>query len=93
MNTDRIIVGVVILAAVLWLRQRARKLGEDHRQKAMIGLFVFLIPALIGARWAFDALPEQFHLGRYESLGIQIVGLGLIFSVVVFGFMNPKVDK
>jgi polyferredoxin len=86
MNTDRIIVAVLMLAAVLWMRQRARHLHEDQRKKAMMGLMLFLIPALLGARWAFDHLPY----GRYENLAIEIGGLAVIFTTVAFLFLNPK---
>ena len=85
MNTDRIIVAVLMLAAVLWMRRRARQLGEDQRNRAMLGLMLFLIPALLGARWAFDHLPY----GRYPNLAIEIGGLAVIFVTVTLVFLKP----
>jgi polyferredoxin len=86
MINDRVLVGVLMLVAALWLRQRARRLSEGQRKKALYGLLFFLIPALLLGRWAFDRLP----FGRYPNLTIEIAGLAAMFSVMAFVFVRPQ---
>ena len=85
MNNDRFIVAFLMLVGALWLRNRARKLAEGQRKKALYGLLFFLLPTLIVGRMAFDRLP----FGRYENLAIEIAGLAAMFSVMAFVFVNP----
>ena len=85
MTNDRLIVAFLMLVAALWLRQRARKIAEGQRRRALYGLLFFLIPALLIGRWAFDRLP----FGRYENLAVEIAGLAAMFSVMAFVFVRP----
>jgi thiol:disulfide interchange protein len=85
MTNDRFFIAFLMLIAALWLRQRARKLAAGQRRRALYGLLLFLIPALLVGRWAFDRLP----FGRYENLAIEIAGLAAMFSVMAFVFVKP----
>ncbi len=82
MQTDRIYVGILLLAGFLWLRQRSRKLDEAGRSRAFKGVLLFVIPVLLGGRWAFDRLP----FGRWENLAIELVALAaaILFAGLVF---------
>ncbi len=85
MQTDRIYVGVLLLAGFLWLRFRARKLQEAERSRALMGSMLFLVPMLIGGRWAFDKL----RFGEFQNLAIEMVGLAAVIAVTGFVFMTP----
>ena len=85
MQTDRIYVGVLLLAGFLWLRIRARRLGEEERGRALMGSVLFLVPMLIGGRWAVDKLP----FGPWQNLGIEMVGIAAVIAVTGYVFMTP----
>jgi hypothetical protein len=85
MQIERIFVGILLLAGFLWLRHRARKLGEGDRSRAMRGGFLFLVPMLIGGRWLFEKLPY----GSQANLAIELVGLVAVFAVTGYVFMAP----
>ena len=86
MTYDRFFIALFMLAAALWLRQRARKLLPEQRKKALIGLLAFLLPALLLLRFAVD----RFKIGRYENLAIEVVGLTAIFAIMAFVFVKPE---
>lgn len=85
MTVDRIFVGILLLAGILWLRARARKLPEERRTFALVGLVVFLVPALLAGKWLFDRL--QF--GRYPNLALELAGIAAIFAVMGLVFLRP----
>lgn len=85
MQTERIFVGVLLLAGFLWLRHRARKLGEAERGRALMGGMLFLVPMLIGGRWAF----EKLRFGTWQNLAIEMVGLVAVIAVTGYVFMTP----
>ena len=74
-----------MLAGFLWLRQRARGLDDAGRSRAFKGVLLFVIPVLLGARWAFDRLP----FGRWENFAIEIVVLATAIAFAGFVFMVP----
>jgi hypothetical protein len=84
MQTERIYVGVLLLAGFLWLRARARRLDDAARMRALWGSLLFLIPALLGVKWAVDRLP----LGRYESLAVEMLALAATIAVTGLVFMR-----
>jgi polyferredoxin len=89
MFNDRVLVGVLMLAAALWLRQRARGLHPDQRKKALIGLLAFLIPALTLWRWVVD----RFPLEHVQKVSVEIAGLTVIFAVMAFVFVKPEKEE
>jgi thiol:disulfide interchange protein len=89
MFNDRILVGVLILAAALWLRQRARRLVPGQRKKALLGLLAFLIPALLIWRWGVD----RFPLEHVQKVSVEIAGLAVIFAVMAYVFVRPEKEQ
>lgn len=85
MQTERIWVGLLLLAGFLWLRKRAKALDDAERGRALRGTILFLAPVLIGAKWAFDRLPY----GLYQNLAIELIALGAVMAVAGFVFMTP----
>jgi purine-cytosine permease-like protein len=85
MQTERILVGLVLLAGFLLLRRRAKGLDDSERGRALRGTILFLAPVLIGGRWLFEKLPY----GLYENLAIEMVGLVVVIAVAGFVFMKP----
>ena len=85
MQPERIYVGLLLLAGFLWLRARVRRLGESERGRALRGTGLFLVPVLLGGRWAFEKLP----FGRYENLAIEMASLAAAIAFVGFVFMSP----
>jgi hypothetical protein len=91
MQSERIYVGLLLLAGFLWLRQRTRGLDDAGRSRAFKGVLLFVIPVLLGARWAFDRLP----FGRWENFAIEIATLATAIAFAGFVFMAPgkKTEK
>lgn len=88
MTYDRFFVAFLMLAGALWLRQRSRKLLPGKRMKALYGLILFFIPALILTRWGADRLP----LGLYGRLAAEVAVLAVLFAVMAFVFVKPEND-
>ena len=86
MQTERVFVGVFLLAAFLWLRARARRLDDADRPRALLGSALFLAPALLAGRWLFERLP----FGRYENLAIELAGLAAVTAVAGFVFLRRR---
>jgi thiol:disulfide interchange protein len=89
MTYDRFFVAFLMLAGALWLRQRARKLLPGRRMKALYGLILFFIPALVVTRWGTDRLP----FGVYERLAVEIAALAVLFAVMAFVFVKPEKEQ
>lgn len=85
MQTDRVYVGLLLLAGFLWLRVRARALDDAGRSRAFKGILLFLIPMLLGGRWAFDRLA----FGRWQNLAIELASLAVVIAFAGFVFMVP----
>jgi hypothetical protein len=85
MQTDRILVGVLLLVGFLWLRFRARKLDESGRSRAYKGILLFLIPVLLSKPLTFDRLP----FGRWENFAIEAGALAAAIALAGFVFMVP----
>jgi hypothetical protein len=88
MQNERILVVVLLIAGFLWLRRRGRGLSDAARGKAMIGAFLFLVPALLGGKWLFDRLPY----GRYENLAIELAGIAAMIAIAGFVFFKPGTE-
>ncbi|HEX2613820.1 MAG TPA: hypothetical protein VHO02_09520 [Fibrobacteria bacterium] len=88
MQPERILVGVLLLFGFLWLRLRARKLDEAGRSRAYKGILLFVIPVLLGGRWAFDRLP----FGKWENAFIEMAVLAAAIAFAGFVFM-PEAKK
>jgi len=88
MQPERIFVGVLLLIGFLWLRHRARGLDEAGRSRAYKGVLLFLIPVLLGGRWAFDRLP----FGPWENAAIEMATLAAAIAFAGLVFM-PAAKK
>jgi hypothetical protein len=86
MQTERILVGILIVAGFLWLRHRARKVDEAARGRALLATAFFLVPALAIGKWLFEKLPY----GLYENLAIELAGLAAVIAVAGLVFMKPS---
>jgi polyferredoxin len=89
MSNERILVAVLMLIGALWLRRRAHRIAEGQRKRALYGLVLFLVPALLLGRWLFDRLP----FGSIGNTAIEIAGLAVIFSVMAFVFVKPEAKQ
>jgi uncharacterized membrane protein YhaH (DUF805 family) len=83
MQPERILVGVLLLFGFLWLRLRLRKLDDAGRSRAYKGILLFVIPVLLGGRWAFDRLP----FGKWENAAIEMAVLAAAIAFAGFVFM------
>jgi hypothetical protein len=89
MQTERIYVGLLLLAGFLWLRRRARRMDASTRGRALVASFLFLVPVLVGGKWLFEKLPYT----RYANLAIEVAGLAAAIAITGFVFMTPKKDE
>src|SRR5690606_6502424 len=85
MQSERIYVGLLLLAGFFWLRQRARHLDDAGRSRALKGVLLFVIPVLLGVRWASDRLP----FGRWENFALEMLALAAAIAFAGFVFMAP----
>jgi hypothetical protein len=69
------IIGVELLLGFLWIRTRARDLGEGAGLKAIVGVFFVLGPLLLAEKWLFDRLPFQ----RLTNLAVALITLAASF--------------
>jgi hypothetical protein len=86
MQTERWVVAVVLVLGFLWLHRRAKGLDEAARGRALKGTILFLAPALIGGKWAFERLP----FGFYQNLMIEVAALVAVIAVAGVVFMTEK---
>ncbi len=82
MQTDRILVGILLLVGFLWLRHRGRALDDAGRSRAFKGMLLFVVPVMLGGRWAFGKLP----FGHWENLAIEmaVLAAAIAFAGTVF---------
>lgn len=85
MQTERVIVGLVMIAGFLWLRRRARGLDEASRARGLVRTVLFLAPALIGGKWLFERLPFDGPV----NLAVEVAGLAGLLAAAGFLFMRP----
>lgn len=86
MQTERLVVVVVLILGFLWLRRRARALDDAARGRALRGTILFLAPVLIGAKWGFERLPFTAPV----NLAVEAVGVAVALAVAGFVFMTPS---
>lgn len=84
---DRWVLGLILLFGFLWVRTKARDLGNpEQSHRALYGIYFLLAPMLLGEKWLFDRLPYE----RFTNLGIESAGILASFALIWLLFLRPK---
>jgi len=88
MQSDRLLIVVLLIIGFLWLRRRGRRLDEAARGRALLATVFLLITGVIGVRWVAERLAFSHAL----NVAVELLMLAALIAVAGWGIMRPKRD-